>query len=187
MAIKKSVFSVQPFLLILSACLALPILAVSAHVLSLYRRQHASNPWWLPVWRAHFDTHGLVGVISGSCVVFALDLVSIGVVVAGTKGGKVGFRSPDQCSRQKLIRTQNKGMTWAMVALMVCSAAASLVAVVMPAVTNSISPTKSDTVQTWTCKWKDAVGAPDDFESLCRQSVRVLSSFSSLEWLLTEC
>lgn len=81
-------------LLTFSVCLALPILVVSAHILSMYRSEHASNPWWLPIWHAHFDTHGLIAVIAGTSVVLALDSITIVLAVAGNKtGGKVTFVS----------------------------------------------------------------------------------------------
>ena len=42
------------------------------------------------MWHAHFDTKGLIAVIAGSCVVFALDIISVGLVIAGNKtSGKV--------------------------------------------------------------------------------------------------
>lgn len=82
----------QLLLLTLSACLALPALAVSAYILHVYRTQHASNPWWLPVWRAHFDISGLLSVISASCLIFALDITSIGIIFGCKSTGlKVSF------------------------------------------------------------------------------------------------
>ncbi|CAD0106377.1 unnamed protein product [Aureobasidium uvarum] len=72
-------------LLTLSVCLALPILAISTHILSIYRSEHATNPWWLPIWHAHFNTHGIIAVIITSCIIFAFDIVSIGLVVMGNK------------------------------------------------------------------------------------------------------
>lgn len=79
-------------LLTLSICLALPVFGVSTHVSSIYRSEHASNPWWLPVWHAHFNTHGLIAVIAGSCIVFSFDIISIGLVITNNKtGGKVTF------------------------------------------------------------------------------------------------
>lgn len=51
---------------------------------------------------------------------------------------------------------------------------AALVALIMPAVANGTAPSKSDTVQTWTCRWKGAVGAPENFGPLCRESVCII-------------
>ncbi|KAI5252468.1 hypothetical protein E4T42_03450 [Aureobasidium subglaciale] len=140
-------------LLTISICLALPLLAISSHVLSSYRVEHASNPWWLPIWHEHFDNRGIVAVIVTSSIVFALDIVSIGLVVAGNKTGD-----------------KSKISKWTIVAVMLVATVASLVAMIMPAVTNAAVPSKSDTIQTWTCHWKDVDGAPDNFESLCHES-----------------
>jgi len=74
---------------------------------------------------------------------------------------------------------------WMMVGIMSAATVAALIAIIMPAVANATAPSKSDTIQTWTCRWKGAVGAPENFEPLCRESVcDVLSSFS---WFLSLC
>ncbi|THY54230.1 hypothetical protein D6C99_03563 [Aureobasidium pullulans] len=144
----------SPLLLIaLSICLALPILAVSSHILSVYRDEHASNPWWLPIWHAHFDTRGLIAITVTSCIIFALDLVSIGLVIAGNKTGN-----------------KSKNVKWIVVASMLATTIAALVAIIMPAIVNAAAPSKSDTVQTWTCRWRNAVGAPENFGALCHES-----------------
>ncbi|KAI4748161.1 hypothetical protein E4T50_01567 [Aureobasidium sp. EXF-12298] len=140
-------------LLTLSICLALPVLAVSTHILSIYRSEHASNPWWLPIWHAHFNTHGLIAVITCSSIILTFDVISVGVVIAGNKtGGK------------------NKMIKWTTVVFMSAATIVALIALIMPAVANAAAPSKSDTVQTWTCRWKGAVGAPDSFGPLCRES-----------------
>ena len=54
---------------------------------------------------------------------------------------------------------------------------AALVALIKPAVANAAAPSKSDTVQTWTCRWKGAVGAPANFGPLCRESVSIAPAF----------
>ncbi|KAH0368700.1 hypothetical protein KCU65_g3920, partial [Aureobasidium melanogenum] len=140
-------------LLTLSICLALPVLAISTHTLSIYRSEHASNPWWLPVWHAHFDTHGLIAVIVCSCIVFSSDVISVGLVIAGNKTG----------GKSKVIK-------WTTAAFMSAATIAALIALVMRAVANAAAPSKSDTVQTWTCRWKGVVGAPENFGPLCRET-----------------
>ncbi|CAD0082031.1 unnamed protein product, partial [Aureobasidium vineae] len=140
-------------LLTLSICLSLPILATSTHILSIYRSEHATNPWWLPIWHAHFNTHGLIAVITTSCIVFALDIIYIGLVVMGNKSG----------DKSKMIK-------WMAVVFMLAATVVALIAMIMPAVANAAAPSKSDTVQTWTCRWGGAVGAPENFEPLCRES-----------------
>ncbi|KAI4788120.1 hypothetical protein E4T44_13529 [Aureobasidium sp. EXF-8845] len=140
-------------LLTLSICIALPSLAISTHILSLFRAEHASNPWWLPIWHAHFNTHGLIATIATSCIIFAIDVVCMGLAVAGNKTGE----------NSKMIK-------WTTVVCMVAASVTALIAIIMPAVANATAPSKSDTIQTWTCRWKDAVGAPENFGPLCRES-----------------
>ncbi|KAI4747537.1 hypothetical protein E4T50_02221 [Aureobasidium sp. EXF-12298] len=140
-------------LLTLSICIALSSLVISTHILSIFREEHASNPWWLPIWHAHFNTHGLLATITTSCIVFAVDVISMGLVVAGNKTEK-----------------KNKMIKWATVVCMAAAAVAALIAIIMPAVANAGAPSKSDTIQTWTCRWKGAVGAPENFGPLCRES-----------------
>jgi hypothetical protein len=76
-------------LLTLSICLTISSLAISIHILSVFREEHASNPWWLPIWHAHFNTHGLIASIVTSCIVIAVDVTSMGLVVVGNKRDKV--------------------------------------------------------------------------------------------------
>jgi hypothetical protein len=63
---------------------------------------------------------------------------------------------------------------WTNVAFMATATVAALIAIIMPAVANASAPSKSDTIQTWTCRWRGAVGAPENFGPLCRESVRLL-------------
>lgn len=164
----------SPLLLItLSICLALPILAVSSHILSVYRDEHASNPWWLPIWHAHFNTRGLIAITVTSCIIFALDLVFIGLVIAGNKTGNKVSVSLVLIEYSMLTRSQSKNVKWIVATSMLATTIAALVAIIMPAVANAAAPSKSDTVQTWTCRWRNAVGAPENFGALCHESVRI--------------
>jgi hypothetical protein len=60
---------------------------------------------------------------------------------------------------------------WTNVTFMATATVTALIAMIMPAVANATAPSKSDTIQTWTCRWKGAVGAPENFGPLCRESV----------------
>jgi hypothetical protein len=60
---------------------------------------------------------------------------------------------------------------WTTVVCMVAASVTALIAIIMPAVANATAPSKSDTIQTWTCRWKGVVGAPENFGPLCRESV----------------
>jgi hypothetical protein len=88
-------------LLTLSICLAITSLAISTHILSIFHAEHASNPWWLPIWHAHFNTHGLIATIVTSCIVIAGDVTSMGLVVTGGKGG-------DKVSNTPLSRVEER-------------------------------------------------------------------------------
>ncbi|KAH0393635.1 hypothetical protein KCU89_g12206, partial [Aureobasidium melanogenum] len=110
-------------LLTLSICLALPVLAVSTHILSIYRSEHASNPWWLPIWHAHFNTHGLIVVITCSSIILTFDLISVGVMIAGNKTG----------DKSKMIK-------WTTVVFMSAATIVALIALIMPAVANAAAP-----------------------------------------------
>jgi len=57
-----------------------------------------------------------------------------------------------------------------MLALAGVAAVAALVDVAFPAAVNNAAP-GTDSVQTWTCQWAGAEGAPGDFSSLCHESV----------------
>lgn len=62
---------------------------------------------------------------------------------------------------------------WTTAVFMAAATIAALIALIILAVANAAAPSKSDTVQTWTCRWKGAVGAPESFGPLCRESVRL--------------
>jgi len=158
-------------LLTLSICLALPALAISTHILSIFRAEHASNPWWLPIWHAHFDTHGLIATISTCCIIFTVDVISIGLVVVGNKTGEKVSNNLFLVHKSWTDDYQSKMIKWTRVACMAVATVAALIAMIMPAVANAKAPSKSDTIQTWTCHWKGAVGAPQNFGPLCRESV----------------
>lgn len=96
----------SPFLLLtLSICIALPSLAISAHILSIFRSEHASNPWWLPIWHAHFNTHSLMATIATCCIIVAVDTITIGLVVAANKTGwKVNINCYSRSKKEGLTR-----------------------------------------------------------------------------------
>ena len=61
-----------------------------------------------------------------------------------------------------------------MLALAGVAAVAALVDIAFPAAVNNAA-LGTDSVQTWTCQWAGAQGAPGDFSSLCHESVSPLS------------
>jgi hypothetical protein len=52
--------------------LSIAILGTSAHTLSVYNKQHLSNPWWAPMWPQHFDVQGTKALIASSVVTLVL-------------------------------------------------------------------------------------------------------------------
>jgi len=81
------------------------------------------------------------------------------------------FDSHTRYKEAGLTALKHKVIKWTRVACMAVATVAALIAMIMPAVANAKAPSKSDTIQTWTCHWKGAVGAPQNFGPLCRESV----------------
>jgi|SRR5689334_14436555 ABC-type uncharacterized transport system YnjBCD permease subunit len=51
---------------------SLAILGCAAHTLDVFNKQQTSNPWWLPMWPQHFDTHGTKALIASSVIALVL-------------------------------------------------------------------------------------------------------------------
>jgi ABC-type uncharacterized transport system YnjBCD permease subunit len=51
---------------------SLAILGSAAHTLDVFNKQQTSNPWWLPMWPQHFDTHGTKALIASSVIALVL-------------------------------------------------------------------------------------------------------------------
>jgi hypothetical protein len=56
----------------LSAAMSVAILGTAAHTLDVFNKQQSSNPWWLPLWPQHFDTHGTKALVGSSTTTFIL-------------------------------------------------------------------------------------------------------------------
>jgi hypothetical protein len=67
--------------------LSIAILGTSAHTLSVYNKQHLSNPWWAPMWPQHFDVQGTKALIASSVVT----LVLCGAFLAASFVPQVGY------------------------------------------------------------------------------------------------
>lgn len=52
--------------------LSIAVLGTSAHTLDVFNKQQTSNPWWLPMWPQHFDTHGTKALVASSVVTVVL-------------------------------------------------------------------------------------------------------------------
>lgn len=48
--------------------MSLAIVGTAGHTLDVFNKQQSSNPWWLPLWRDHFDVHGTKALIASGVV-----------------------------------------------------------------------------------------------------------------------
>ncbi|GAM90752.1 hypothetical protein ANO11243_087970 [Dothideomycetidae sp. 11243] len=70
-----------------SVCAALALLLSSfvigfaSDVLGTFRAQKGSNPWWLPIWSAHFDDRGLQAVVGTAVCLVVIDALVLGLLV----------------------------------------------------------------------------------------------------------
>jgi hypothetical protein len=66
----------------LVVALSIVILGTSAHTLDVFNKQHMTNPWWMPLWSQHFDTHGTKALIASSVIslVFSAAFLVMSVV-----------------------------------------------------------------------------------------------------------
>ncbi|KAF1986327.1 hypothetical protein K402DRAFT_355640 [Aulographum hederae CBS 113979] len=143
---------------------SIAVVGTAGHTLQVFNRQTAmQNPWWLPLWPGHFDTHGtsvLIGV--GAAV-----LVFNGLYLLVTFVPRFNLKNHPTLS------------ALAAFAATLPSILLSLVAVVYVHVLNQNSES-SDTIQTWTCRFKNSQPAanlsiPTDmsnelFSNLCTES-----------------
>lgn len=62
----------QTVLTALVVIFSITILGTSAHTLDVFNKQQTSNPWWLPMWPQHFDTHGTKALVASSVIALVL-------------------------------------------------------------------------------------------------------------------
>ncbi|GAB7353155.1 hypothetical protein MBLNU459_g3688t1 [Dothideomycetes sp. NU459] len=152
------------FLSLFSVLLGTAILGTAGHVLQTFSSQRASNPWWLPVWPAHFDARGLRALLACSATIVALD----GLIVAASRARL--SRKEHNSSTAANIQFLQASSRAAVLALSVLAAIVGLISIIMPAVINNAAP-GTDSMQTWTCEWSSASGAPGNFRALCNENV----------------
>ncbi|CAI6336472.1 unnamed protein product [Periconia digitata] len=144
--------------------MSLAIVGTAGHTLDVFNKQQSSNPWWLPLWRDHFDVHGTKGLIASSVVTLVLGSVFL-VLSAVPKFNLAG--------RPTLRALAAIGSS-------APSAVLCLATIIYAFVLNNDAP-ELDTIQTWTCKYKN--GRPlqqdmamttnmgnSDFGRLCHES-----------------
>ena len=56
----------------LAIILSIAILGTSAHTLNVFTKQQTSNPWWMPLWPQHYNTHGTKALIASSAITLVL-------------------------------------------------------------------------------------------------------------------
>jgi hypothetical protein len=71
----KMLSILQILLVCLSLATATTIVGTAANIYHTYASQHASNPWWLPLWGAHFNTLSLKASIGTATGVVFLNLI----------------------------------------------------------------------------------------------------------------
>ncbi|KAF2008902.1 hypothetical protein BU24DRAFT_87984 [Aaosphaeria arxii CBS 175.79] len=154
----------QAIIMGLSAAMSVAILGTAAHTLDVFNKQQSSNPWWLPLWPQHFDVNGAKALV-GSAVT-TLVLCSAFLVVALVP----------------YFNLANKHTLRALLALgtTLPSTLVTLVTVIYAHILNHNAP-ELDSIQTWTCKYKNSQPIEEDislpkgmgngnFGSLCRES-----------------
>ncbi|KAL6705591.1 hypothetical protein ACN47E_006538 [Coniothyrium glycines] len=144
--------------------LSIAILGTSAHTLDVYNKQHATNPWWMPIWSVHFDTHGTKALIASSVVT----LVLCGAFL-------VASLIPQLALRQKYTLRALLSLATILPSLLL-----NLITVIYGHILNGNAP-EVDTIQTWTCKYQSSEPLPQNmeipnnmmnknFQSLCHES-----------------
>ncbi|KAH3943868.1 hypothetical protein HBH70_152760 [Parastagonospora nodorum] len=140
------------------------ILGTAAHTLDVYNKQHASNPWWAPLWSQHFDTHGTKALIASAVVTLVLSGVFLVMSVV-----------PKFALRQKYTLR-------ALISLgtILPSFLLTLMTVVWAHILNRNAP-ELDTIQTWSCRYANSAPGPqtssvpshlsnESFKSVCQES-----------------
>ena len=59
----------------LTLCLSIAIIGTAAHTLHVFNSQQSTNPWWLPLWPQHFDTHSTSALIGSAASVVMLNAI----------------------------------------------------------------------------------------------------------------
>jgi hypothetical protein len=155
----------QAIIIGLVCALSIATLGTSAHTLDVFNKQQSSNPWWLPLWPDHFDVHGTKALVGASTTTFVLSAVFLVMALVPH------FKLTQKYTTRALLA----------LATTLPSALVTLVTVIYVHILNHDSP-EMDTIQTWTCKYKNdqpveqqTVELPSGmgngaFKSLCSES-----------------
>ncbi|KAF2642130.1 hypothetical protein P280DRAFT_468572 [Massarina eburnea CBS 473.64] len=148
----------------LVVAMGIAILGTAAHTLDVFNKQQSSNPWWLPLWPDHFDAHGTKALVASAVVTLVLS----GVFLVMSLIPKLNVASKP--TLRALLALGSSAP----------SAVLCLATIIYAHVLNNQAP-DFDTIQTWTCKYKNGHPLQQDlampsnmgnanFASLCHQS-----------------
>ncbi|KAL9534338.1 hypothetical protein SMMN14_02810 [Sphaerulina musiva] len=132
---------------LLSITLNLAILGTSSRTLHIYQTSQTSNVYFLPIWNSHFDMRGLQTLVGTSVGIVVLNgIFAVGAVL--------------QLPTNTILLASSLSSTLL-----------SIIALALQATLNHQSPQR-DTLQTWTCMWKNVQGegVPQSFDTLCHET-----------------
>ncbi|KAG4257124.1 hypothetical protein FPRO03_04134 [Fusarium proliferatum] len=145
-------------LTVLGLAAGLTILGVSADSLAVFHATYVPEDWLLQLWPANLDVRPTVALVVGSALVIVANLVSL-------IAGKIPtVRRPP--SLFLLNATVRAAITFVppAIALIAATIAMSFFYRVNASTTN-------DSLQSWTCRWKDVtMNVQPHFGTLCKQS-----------------
>ncbi|KAF2261763.1 hypothetical protein CC78DRAFT_469398 [Lojkania enalia] len=144
----------------LALALSIAVLGTAAHTLAVFNKQQTVNPWWLYFWPQHYNVSGTKALIGSAAAVTVLSIIYL------------VFALVPQAVQRHTAR--------ALVALatILPSLLVTLITVIFAHILNNNAP-EYDTIQTWTCRYKDSRplqrGLPtdmgnDNFGQLCMES-----------------
>ncbi|KAF7194440.1 hypothetical protein HII31_04245 [Pseudocercospora fuligena] len=131
----------------LSLGLNIAIIGCAGRTLNVYLTQRHDNVYFLPVWASHFDMRGLPALLGTSAVIVVLNALLVAAIfTSALPANLLVFAS-------SLLST--------ILAIIAMSFSAAL---------NNGS--ESDTLQTWTCMWRDVAdeNVPRQFDTLCHET-----------------
>ena len=164
--------------------LSIAILGTSAHTLSVFNKQQTSNPWWMPLWPQHYDTHGTKALIASSVVTLALCgaflIASFVPKVRPQPHAPLAQKQKVLTLTQLALRQKYTLRALLSLATLLPSPLLTLITTIYAHMLNNNEP-EIDTIQSWTCKYKSSQPLPQDmgvpsnmgnsnFGSLCQES-----------------
>ncbi|RKK57844.1 hypothetical protein BFJ68_g1125 [Fusarium oxysporum] len=138
-------------LTVLGLAAALTILGVSADALAVFHATYVPEDWLLQLWPANFDMRPTVALVVGSALVIGANLVSL---IAG-----------------KLPTTRRNAAVKAAITFVPPAIALVAAIIAMSFFYGVNASTTNDSLQSWTCRWKDVtMNVQPHFGTLCKQS-----------------